>query len=146
MKEAATALGASQRSVKRARVVLERGIPGLVAAVERGVIKLGRATTIAGLQAEQQVACLVAPKPKSRAARDVKPEDDRHRSPGAIDPADIEDLYQRGLAVGINLADPKRREAVNSVIRENVFGGLIEHRERLVVADRIASITHRGEE
>lgn len=46
--------GVSLRSVERALPILQRGIPELIALVERGDLKLGRAEVIANLPVDRQ--------------------------------------------------------------------------------------------
>jgi N6-adenosine-specific RNA methylase IME4 len=56
--EAADRLNVSRRSVQRARLVLEQGIPALIAAVDQGTLAVSEAATIAKLPAEAQAAVL----------------------------------------------------------------------------------------
>jgi N6-adenosine-specific RNA methylase IME4 len=56
--EAAARLNVSRRSVQRARLVLEQGIPALIAAVDQGTLAVSEAATIAKLPAEAQAAVL----------------------------------------------------------------------------------------
>jgi len=56
--EAAGRLNVSRRSVQRARLVLEQGIPALIAAVDQGTLAVSEAATIAKLTAEAQAVVL----------------------------------------------------------------------------------------
>ena len=56
--EAAGRLNVSVRSVQRARLVLEQGVPALIAAVDQGTLAVSEAATIAKLPAEAQTEVL----------------------------------------------------------------------------------------
>ncbi len=69
LSEAASLLGVGVRTVNRANTVLERGVPGLVAAVDSGEIKVSRAADIAALEEREQLEAVAQPKSRTSAVR-----------------------------------------------------------------------------
>ena len=143
-KATAKAFGAKTRTVARAAAVLARGVPELAAAVDQGQLKISKAAIVARLTPEKQRAWLADPKAvRVKPARQVP-----GLSQGALpDLADLDEplkttaeWYWRGLAVGIHwleMRGPGGKEV--SLEAAELFKPLIEHREKLVLADRIAA-------
>jgi len=79
---AGQAVGVGEATVRRAKAVLEKGIPEVAAAVQAGEMTITKAATIAKLPKEEQAAVMKGekPAPKSRAA-DPEPELDRNGQP-----------------------------------------------------------------
>ena len=110
--DAAALLGVGRTSVQGARQVLDRGVPGLVAAVERGAIRVSTAAAVATLD-DAELSELVARGPKAvrqkaaqlRMTTKTKVE----RGPSTEDR-----VYLESCPVRARLADPARfdREAL----------------------------------
>lgn len=66
--DAADMLNVGERTVRRAREVIEHGAPELVGAVERGEIAVSAAASIADMEPEEQAAIVALPREERREA------------------------------------------------------------------------------
>lgn len=104
--DAATMMKVSRRNLQRAGTVLDKGVPELVDAVERGEIKVSAAAEIAKLEAEQQRE-LVADKPKAKAVvRELR----AVKKPAPVEPVsdDDEDDDDEDVPSGVVMIDLRR--------------------------------------
>jgi ParB-like chromosome segregation protein Spo0J len=85
--EAARRLNVGRPSVQRAATLLRKGVPELIAIVDRGCLSVSRASALVGLSAAEQVKIATAVDPQREALRAFKQRRQSNSSPGAATPS-----------------------------------------------------------
>jgi hypothetical protein len=106
---AAEFLSVRERSVRRAREVLDHGSPELVSAVERGTVSISAAAKVASLPRDEQAARLA--EPKALTAEATTP------APSARPLRDLVGLSGGELARWVKITTPNDRPHVIRVLR-----------------------------
>jgi ParB-like chromosome segregation protein Spo0J len=135
--EAAQRLNVGRPSVQRAARVLRKGIPELVASVDRGLLSVSRASALVELGAVQQLKIATAADPQREARLAVKQKPERNSGAGAATPS----IAQVAAEV---------EKVPSSIFQERVLLFLDDHmassEDRAKLADAIRSAAARFSE
>jgi ParB-like chromosome segregation protein Spo0J len=126
--EVARRLNVGRPSVQRAAKLLRKGVPELIALVDRGSLSVSRASALVGLSAAEQVKIATAVDPQREALRASKQRRQKNSAPGAATPsvaqlaAELENVPTNSLRDRVLLLRDER--AASSHERAQIADGL----------------------